>query len=310
MYDKKKYKEKFFETVADEPRHVLRVSLFKKLAAVEERYDKDIAEMNPQELNEVLKAIEYKSRSMLSSKRLYLLEYLAFYNNNNLASHTLRDFKAICQISEDLLFSEEQIQHIEAKINKGKNAWLYNAILFCWYEGMRTQDIVDIRRGDIEGNLIRFCNRRDLIISDKLKGYLQQVIKNKCQYTNHARRDGVALGKHEDSIFKVITHRTREDDKNNEKGQSIEQRVMYLIRRTIIQNLKKIDSTILPQKIYDSGLVYFVKTELRKEGIELEELLDIEKSDYRNLRLQTFIAQFGSPMQDVDFKIIIKNLLK
>lgn len=281
------------------------ISFFRKFDKMEHSINKDLVEMNREELEQTLSELEYSFITQLARYKTYLIQYFKFHNNTMMNDYSLDILKSLCKF-ENKTLTYECIKRMEKEINQIDNGWYYNSIIFCTFYGFRItecRDLIDIRKSHISNNKISFSDGFQISLANKpeLKKYLNLVIDYDCQYsTSPASRDKEYEGLFADSIFKVQT----QDSTTN-----IRESLKLSFRRNAIGKIKRVtdNKDISLSVIYDSGLFHFVQKQIDLSGGKLEDYLRAPRNDYKNVFLKQCLSEFGTSMTLEVFKLRAKE---
>lgn len=307
MYDEKGYKKQYIAslTEASEIWKNNNMRVFDEIEPGERAIGKDLAEMNIIEIEKTLAYMSFAKKEQIPPKLSVLYGYARYCENDYILLIDEKKAYNIMQRKNYRFITYEEMKQIEKEINQSfANGWMYNAVIFCLYYGFSSiKEFCELNKSDVdfENDLICFNSGRIMSMKNKpeLKKYLKEVIEKNSEYSESFGSEAYK-GFSEDSVFKVIRYR---EDGNLEDG----------FYTTLFTKTIKMINSIYSGKsfnranIYESGLVYYMICDIKKNSKEIEDYIFAKHKSAETKFLADHGKQFGCMKNTTQLKKMLAD---
>ncbi len=289
------------EATAILPNNYLRCN-FEKVSGFERSYDRDLCNWTKMEIMEFYKYLGTASVSTLVVMNSAFSQYSQWCNQNNLVKDHQNHFSEITAemlhhcinigLAKQLIIVRQQlITEIRSLPNPSDQF-----ALLALFEGIKGKDfceILNIKTKDISDGHIKLCTGRVVRISKELENIALESASTYDYYTLGDKGKVIPFIGDADSVIKDYPNVT-EGTSDFIKGR----RIYNKLNRAI--DYLGLSSNITANALYESGRIWFIKQELEKYNMNLEEYLksknrkDME-NQYNSIHsINSYILKYGS----------------
>ena len=190
------------------------------------------------------------------------------------------------------------------------NALYFELLFACIYSGIYSEDlsvIKNLRKSDIQDNgMIKLREDNNHTYRIKVSERLVKDLKQLSTIDKWVRPNRFSLchvdmqGVYQDSVFKVESRST-----NSESSY----RFSYYAKLRKISK-EYVGHSLLPLQLYASGIVHRIKTELKKNGVSLEEAFsDNSRNKTAHMIIEKELIRCNSGIEISNFRELVKGHL-
>lgn len=290
------------ENTTNTPKGYL-IRQFNKAASIEERLEKDLCCFTLYEIVDFYKTLNVSSVDSL----VVLNSHLSLYTQWCLQQNLVPD----CQNHYTEIQSGSLIEYINTAAFKKTivsrdvlYSWLMNLnnpsdafIMLALFEGIKGKEfceLVNLKMSDFDGNKVKLCTGRELIISDKLLSLAEESNATMIYYAVTAGKEKKVNFLDEDLIIKNYPNCQTTD--TFQQGRRIYRRLSRNFDAIGVAKWMK------PNSLVDSGKIDYINTRSRELGITAKDFIynpdyvkEVEyRFDYDMTRLRvSFINKYG-----------------
>jgi hypothetical protein len=288
--------------------------IFNKISKFEEQINKDVYEMNVEELQNLFKASDISTKSSIVGVKSALKKYLDWCKARDIIKINLFDKDVITtnmlinQIDDSqmsLYFSEETYNNYKSIIKASLNGTYYLSLFMALWEGIcgnNYDDLINLRELDINisNNTIKLytTNKIKTVTPELIKALLATSQMDTLESIT-GRLDKLKVSIYYDSIFKCV---------GKSKTATAEAIARRFIRDNINYKLKDIlnNKNISITNIYNSGLIHYMKKKAEINHLNLKDDL-LNSNNFNDNLYNIFLYEYGETMSFSMFRFKFKD---
>ncbi len=290
------------ESTTNTPKDYL-TRLFNKTETFEERLEKDICNFTTYEIIDFYKTLNMTSVDSLIVLSSHLSIYTQWCMQQNLVidcqnhfleidSNSFVDYINTAMFKKSII-TKNTLYNWLSQLENASDAFIMLA-LFEGIKGKEFCELVNLKMSDFNGNKVKLCTGRELIVSDKLVSLAKESNDTMIYYSVTAGKEKRVPFLDEDLIIKNYPN-------CQETNSFYQGRRIY---RRLLRNFESmgISKWMKPNSLVDSGKIDFINTRSKELGITAKEYIYnpecVKEFDYRyeydmtRLR-KSFINKYG-----------------